>query len=46
MTQLSALPDLSHVIAMKVEVLNCSVEGTRSHEPQIQKGQDEILTAE
>jgi hypothetical protein len=44
--QASAVPGLSHVIALRGNRLKCSVEGRHKYESTIQKSQKEILTAE
>lgn len=44
--QVSAVPVLSHVIALRGNRLKCSVEGRYKYESTVQKSQKEILTAE
>ena len=44
--QASAVPGLSHIIALRGNRLKCSVEGRRKYEPTVQKSDEEILTAE
>jgi len=44
--QVSAVPDLSHVIVLRRKRLKCSVEERHKYEPTVQKSHEEILTAE
>jgi len=42
----SAVPGLSHIIALRGNRLKYSVEGRHKYESTVQKSQKEILTAE
>jgi hypothetical protein len=44
--QASAVPDLSHVIALRGKRLKYSVEDRHKYETTVQKSHEEILTAE
>jgi hypothetical protein len=46
MIQASALPGLSHVVALTGNRLNCGVQDRHKHKPRVQNRLEYILTAE